>query len=505
MRVAFRVDASSVIGSGHVMRCLTLADCLRDSGADIVFVCRAHDGHLMDTVRRRGHAVESLPTPQTDPALDGYAAWLGVPQSLDADDTLAALGGRGWVRVDWLVVDHYALDEDWEGRMRGCAARILVIDDLADRRHDCDVLLDQNLVADFETRYSGLLPDKAEVLLGPTYALLRPDFAELAGTKRPRGCSTRRILIFMGAVDRGTTLRALQGFVALGRGDIACDVVCFNTNPNIEAIERIAGAQANVVLHGALPSLAPLMAQADIAIGAGGATSWERLCLGLASIVIILAENQRPIAEELDRRGLAMLLGNAADVKAEDFTQAIAAALEKPFPVAQAQTLVDGHGADRVAALLAVAGGAQLCFRLARAQDEKILLDWANDPATRANAFNPEPITPEGHHRWLSARLASPDTCRIFIAETARGVAVGQVRFDLRGGEAIIDYSVAPPFRGHGLGRRLLDEAARLLEPGLLLVGEVLPGNAASHKVFRSLGYVATLGLHGATRYEKRL
>jgi len=507
-KAVIRADASSRIGSGHVMRCMTLAERLREDGCDVLFVCRAQEVNLIETLAGRGFAVSALPRPADHENLAGYASWLGVSQEEDARETIAAIAAHGWERFDWLVVDHYALDLAWESALRSVAGRILAIDDLANRQHDCDVLLDQNLVADFEHRYHGLVPEDATRLLGPGYALLQPDYAALAAKRPAHKGPPRHILIFMGGADRGLTLKALQGFVALGRDNLTCDLIVSEANPDRMQIEQLAADHDNVRLHGQVPSLAPLMAEADLAIGAGGATSWERLCLGLRSIVVILAENQRPIAEELHRRGLVHLLGDAEKVSAADFGHAIAAEIDRETGPSRGPALVDGRGADRVAAVMTVGADTPFRMRPAVAADEALLLDWANDPATRANSFNPDPIAAQDHHRWFSARLAAPERSRIFIAETMRAVPFGQVRFDLKAEVWVIDYSIAPAFRGRGLAApmlgRAVDELAGQVGGGTV-TGWVLPGNEASRRVFNSLGYEAQLGPDGMTRYERRL
>src|SRR5690606_32001299 len=190
MKVALRTDASMRIGTGHLMRCLTLADALRDAGARTRFVCRALPHGLREVVIGRGHELVELPSvcgstagggdgrgaPVASPhtALE-HADWLGTTQEEDAAATCDALDdGAVW---DWLAVDHYAIDARWETRLRTAARRILAIDDLADRRHDCDALLDQNLHAGMHARYDGLVPDACVRLVGPRHALLRPEFA----------------------------------------------------------------------------------------------------------------------------------------------------------------------------------------------------------------------------------------------------------------------------------------------------------------------------------------
>jgi len=181
MRVAIRADAGRHIGAGHVMRCLTLGEALRDRGADVTFLCRAFEGHLMDRIRRDGFAVEAFPVegvvrPTKTGASPPHAGWLGTSLERDRDLTHDALGRLGG--VDLLIVDHYALDSRWERGMRDIARRILVIDDLADRPHDADWLLDQTYGRRTDA-YEGLVPPACRLLLGSDYALLRPEFAAL--------------------------------------------------------------------------------------------------------------------------------------------------------------------------------------------------------------------------------------------------------------------------------------------------------------------------------------
>jgi UDP-2,4-diacetamido-2,4,6-trideoxy-beta-L-altropyranose hydrolase len=221
MRVAFRVDSSALMGTGHLMRCLTLANELRRCGAATAFICRQHDGSVIARAEQEGHTVHRLarPGPSSDTAED-YAAWLGVPAPADAAETLLAVSGQHY---DWLVVDHYGLDHEWEQRLRGVVGRLLVIDDLANRRHDCDLLLDQNyFAAATRERYRGLVAGPScKLLLGPSYALLRPEYAQLRSVLPPRDGVVRRALIFFGGSDRGMGCTA-QRCRAVLRPAVAC-------------------------------------------------------------------------------------------------------------------------------------------------------------------------------------------------------------------------------------------------------------------------------------------
>lgn len=328
MNIAIRVDASYAIGHGHVMRCLTLAEALRTRGAQVVFVCREHEGHLCGLIEERGFPTFRLPRMDAQYSdASSYAAWLGASWQDDLDQTRAAIDATRQ-QSDWLVVDHYGLDQRWESRLRSGAARIMVIDDLADRTHDCDLLLDQNLVAQMDRRYVGKVPSSCALLLGPQYALLQPIYDELHDRVLPREGPIRRIFIYFGGADRtNVTGRSLAAFMGLHRPNITADVVIADDSPHADNIHELVAGHSNIHIHSHLPSLAPLMASADLAIGAGGATSWERLCLGLPSLVVTLAENQRPVAEYLHEAGLVDWIGHEDQVDQQTIATTLVRAL----------------------------------------------------------------------------------------------------------------------------------------------------------------------------------
>lgn len=315
MRIAFRTDASVQIGSGHVMRCLTLADALREQGAECQFICREHEGHMMSLIEQRGYPVKALPAlmntfnPAAEPA---HAAWLGCDWEEDAKQTQQAIGADV---IDWLIVDHYALDQRWHQALRPSTKHLMVIDDLADRPLDCDLLLDQNFGSS-AALYAGLVPQECLQLHGPDYALLKPVYAERRAKMRQRSGEIQRVLIYFGggADHADLTGQAVRAFDHHELADVQLDVVVSAAYAHLSSLQAFAVQRGNVSLHSQLPDLAELMAQADLAIGAGGATTWERCCMGLPSIVISIAENQRPACEALARAGLIRYLGDASSV-----------------------------------------------------------------------------------------------------------------------------------------------------------------------------------------------
>jgi UDP-2,4-diacetamido-2,4,6-trideoxy-beta-L-altropyranose hydrolase len=344
MQVVFRADASTYIGTGHVMRCLTLARALAEQGARCDFICRAHAGHLFDFIREQGFAVHVLPLVASPNArADGtaHAPWLGASQAQDAqacEPVLAAL------QPDWLVVDHYALDARWEQALAHGYGQLLVIDDLADRPHVAAVLLDQTLGRD-PADYQAQVPSDCTMLCGAQFALLRPEFAALRpGSLHRRSQPTlRQLLITMGGVDKdNATGRVLQALAACAL-PADCQVVVV-MGPHAPHAARVQ-AQAPTLpwptkVLGGVRHMAQLMADSDLAIGAAGATAWERCCLGLPSLMLVLADNQLGLAQALAKKGAAQVI-EPADLPGMDWS-----ALLKMGPKAAA--LVDGEGVGRV-------------------------------------------------------------------------------------------------------------------------------------------------------------
>lgn len=355
LQVVFRVDAALEIGTGHVMRCLTLADALRKRGAECLFLCRPHPGNLIAQIAARGHRVLALAPPQattisTMPDDPAHAFWLGASWQEDAAQTLAALDGE---HADWLIIDHYALDHRWERALRSTCGRLMVMDDLADRIHDCDLLLDPSLGRE-QAHYVPLVPEGTILLLGPHHALLRPEFAEhraesLARRKAPE---LRHLLVTMGGVDQdnatGNLLAALDA--ATLPPDLRITVVMGLHAPWLQEVQvQAARMSVPTLVRVGVDDMARLMTASDLAIGAGGGTSWERCCLGLPSFVLCLAQNQLEIAATLQRSGAAIATTSAGETTQflvkQIATDNIASFLARTSEAAACIT--DGLGADR--------------------------------------------------------------------------------------------------------------------------------------------------------------
>jgi UDP-2,4-diacetamido-2,4,6-trideoxy-beta-L-altropyranose hydrolase len=501
MNVAIRADASSLMGTGHVMRCLTLADALRQGGGRTRFVSRHMTAHLRAMLTDHGHELTLLNSASDAGVTDelAHAKWLGTSQAQDAQDTLQALSDRYW---DWLIVDHYALDARWESTLRGAARSIGVIDDIADRRHDCDILLDQNILRDHGDRYAGKVPDHCELLLGPRFALLREEFRELREKVRPRTGAVARMLIFLGGVDAGNyTGRALDAFTGLGIAGVHVDVVIGTQHPERARLEA-ACSEHGFICHVQTTRMAELMAAADLAIGAGGSATWERCCLGLPTLAVCVAENQRKLIADAAFEGLLY----APQVNNEWTTvvaRHVKALIENPslrnYISRRGMDAVDGRGVHRVAASL---GCTALDIRQAVEDDSRKVFEWRNHPSIRAVSRTADIIEWENHQRWFASILSAADRC-LLIARL-EGLPVGVVRFDTHAEEAEVSIYLVPDSNASGQGRNLLLSAERWLSANRPAVerirAHVLGHNDRSHRLFSGAGYELE-----STSYLKRL
>jgi UDP-2,4-diacetamido-2,4,6-trideoxy-beta-L-altropyranose hydrolase len=498
MKVAIRADATPVIGSGHVMRCLTLAGALAARGAQVHFFSRALPAHLQALVTAHGHAHTTLDVP-IPASLDApQGPWPPALQHEDASAARTALSHAAW---DWLVVDHYGLDAEWESAMRPLAARLMALDDLG-RRHDCDLLLDANHDPAAAQRYAPSEARGARLLLGPAYALLRPEFLALRPGVAVRAGPAHRLFVFLGGMDADNATGRVLEAVARLPAPPAVDVVIGPAHPARAAIEAACAAHPQWSCHVQPPDIARLMAQADAAVGAGGGATLERCCLGLPTLALALAENQRRVLGPAAAAGL-VLVPDGGFPDTELLAAHIAALLHNAALRARVSAagmeMVDGRGADRVAAALAAPA---VRVRRARPDDRERLHAWRNAPAVRAVSRHPEPISPEEHRRWFDAVLAANDRV-LLVGEDAQG-PVGVVRFDLADDVAEVSIHLAPERMGQGAGAGLLQAAeawlARERPLTAELQAEVLAGNDASMALFGRSGY-----LPSRQRFSKRI
>ncbi len=500
MNIAIRVDASQQIGTGHFMRCLTLADALSQRGAKILFVSRYLPEYLQDMLRDKGYELRMLESPANQEIDDlVHSHWLGTTQQNDAEEALQLLSDRTW---EWLLVDHYALDARWESILRQTVKNILVIDDIADRQHDCDILLDQNFYADMESRYSGKVPEHCRVLLGPQYALLRDEFRQLHTKSKPRSGPVKRIFLFFGGVDIDNyTGRAIDALVDLDMKGLQVDVVIGAQHPYRAEIE-VACAEHRFTCYVQTNRMAEVMAAADLAIGAGGSATWERCCLGLPTYALCLADNQARQLADSAAEGLLY----ASDVNGEfhnSLKRHLCALMEnsalRRLISHNAMHAVDGRGVLRVIRRLGFSG---IEARIATQEDSRLLFRWRNHVTVREVSRNTELISWDDHQQWFADVLSSP--LKLLLIGYLQEVPVGVVRFDIKDDTAEVSIYLVPGTNDAGRGRDLLESAERCFrthKPEIRkLFACVLGRNERSHYLFKGADYQIE-----STVYSKRL
>lgn len=327
MRVLFRVDASVTIGSGHIMRCLTLAKALQKQGVECHFASRRCDGHLLAMLQQEGFHTFTLPEKLLSEENDALATLSLVTEPYQL-----------------LVVDHYQLGRQFGQLLRGQCQKIMVIDDLANRPLDCDLLLDQNLLPNMDSRYRSLIPASCQQLLGPRYALLREEFYQQHGPRK----SNHLLVSFGGSDEQNLTSLAIEAIASLKSFPITADIVIGLNNPWQVSIKQQCAQLSNVKLHIQTDAMAALMQKAQLMLGAGGATHWERCVKGLPALVVTVAENQLATTQYLDQLGACVWLGSQADISKKMMAEKIEYYLQQPellLAISKAAKTIISHDA----------------------------------------------------------------------------------------------------------------------------------------------------------------
>lgn len=361
MKVVFRVDASIQMGTGHVMRCLTLADALKNRGAECYFICREHSGNLIGLITQRGYHVDALPymdLSQEDKLQNlnadlAHASWLGATQKADASLCTPLMEA---LKPDWLIVDHYALDIRWEQVLRPYCKRVMVIDDLADRQHDCDFLIDQNYLPSYEQRYDNLVQATTKKLLGPSFVLLRDEFLNLREKKLQQMPNIEaHILINFGGIGNYSLLSKVIEAINIFKKQ-SFYIVTGGLDPHLllELEKSISYSKVKIVETAV--NMADIMFQSQYAIGACGSTVWERFCLGLNSGLIEMAENQTPLLNYLTKMNLIDNLGNVNSLTTDDILKLLQNLDLTDAKYSHRKTaimsLIDGKGTQRVVEMI---------------------------------------------------------------------------------------------------------------------------------------------------------
>lgn len=471
-----RTEASVAIGTGHVMRCLALAQAWRDAGGHAIFAMAEATPAVEKRLRNEGFEVARA------------AARVGSAADAEATAQLAHRHSASWV-----VVDGYEFGAEYQADLKSCGLKVLFIDDNGHAGHySSDLVLNQNAYARAEM-YAKRAPG-TRLLLGPRYALLRNEFTAYRNWARNVPERGKRVLLTMGGSDpKDLTPGILFALADLSIEDLQIRVVVGGSAENqsgvAEKAERFPG---RVEVMSNVANMAELMAWADLAIAGAGTTCWEMCLLGVPAILVVVAENQKFIARQLAEMGAAINAGPAELIDCSALAQVTAELLEnrdRRLKMSQsARQLVDGLGSERVRAALL---HRELSLRLVRESDCRLLFEWADDPVARAASFHSAAISWEDHARWFAERLQDAQSV-IYIGENAAGERVGVVRFQINGESAVLSVNVAPEFRGQGWGKELIALATRSLvraRSARRIDALVKPDNQASVRLFEASGF----------------
>jgi UDP-2,4-diacetamido-2,4,6-trideoxy-beta-L-altropyranose hydrolase len=473
-----RADASVAIGTGHVMRCIALAQAWQDAGGRAVFAM-----------------AEATPAVRARIAAEACEIAEISSSSGTAEDAIQTIALAEQKNCEWIVVDGYHFGADYQRALKAAGFKLTVLDDYGHAQHYCaDFVLNQNVSASkllYESR-----DEKTQLLLGPRYCLLRREFLKWRDWRREIAPKGHRVLVTMGGSDpANVTARVMDALSLVKINDLEAIVVIGGSNPYADSMQLSDRVDKKISLRRDVTNMAELMAWADVAVSSAGTTCWELCLLALPSLLIDVAENQSALARELGRLRYAIHLGAPSELS----TEQIAGQVEKLLGSEEMRRslsiryreLVDGLGAQRVVAAMR----ANLRLHLAREDDCRLLWEWANDPQVRANAFSSEPIPWEQHKVWFAGKMKDPN-CQILIAEDCEDRPVGQFRVDWRSDqEGDISVSVASEFRGTGNGSVLIDSGSNraFVEKGARLHAYVKVENQASKRAFERAGF-ATLG-----------
>lgn len=496
LKIIMRVDASIQIGVGHMMRCLTLANELNKIGADISFVCRDYPGNFQSLIQKQGFFVKLLPNPNTIKHDDkDYSTWLGVPWEQDVEDVKKVLCNK---IVDWIIVDHYGVDHHWHKSFRGLARNIMVIDDLADRKLNCDVILDQT----FNLKKNVYLPfllKKSQLLIGTDYALLRPEFIKLrleAIEKRKQSNCIECILVSMGSVDpNNLSARVLEALAKVKwKKKPTIDLVISSRAPELKSIiDQSKKLKLDINVLQDVENMSDLMLKADLAIGAGGTTSWERCCLGLPSLLVRLAANQKQVIAELVKAGAAKNISNIENDIIRECNYLNKNKLVMFEMSKNAFKVVNGQGAALVAIRMQpnlAKDGGNVTIRNANVLDVNVTYKWQTNLNTRKYFHESKIPDYDEHVKWFKKNLAEP--ADFFYIIEHKNQAIGVLQLYYKGSSLnnyyLVSIYVSPKHYKLGIASIALEYINRLFHDSELHA-EIFEENIASKNLFMKSGY----------------
>ena len=499
MNLLIRADANHKIGNGHVMRCIALAQTWKDRGGSVTFLSCCDSNSLRQRI--------------VDEGFEFIRIEKSCPEPADIDMVLKKISAISQQKSNgtWFVLDGYHFNSKYQRAIREAGHRLLVIDDTAHLDYYfADIILNQNIGA-VQSKYS--CSPQTRLLLGNQYVLLRSEFMARKEGKRQIPERVRHVLVTLGGSDpQNLTLQIVNVLKKFDISDIEVKIVAGASNLHTDSLKAaVSDKSATMNVLDNVNNMANLMAEADVAVSAGGSTCWELAYMGVPAIVVVLAENQCSNAEHLAKAGFAInhgkgLLTDTTLKKSLEriiFSDGLWAQMAR-----KGQALIDGKGRERVVSAMA---GDRVLLRKVREDDCKLLWEWANEKDVRKWSFSSDPIAWRDHQKWFVGKLKDPN-CVHFVATNMFGNAVGQIRFDLSDDSAEAHITVAREVRGCRIGSRLIRAATdklKYLTTIKYVRGHVMPENRASIRTFETAGYqekgiVLTHGVR-CIRMETRL
>ena len=464
--IIIRCDSSDIIGSGHFARCNTLAEIFLQLGTPVVLFAKNLKGahwHVLSS------AIELVK----------------IPSDLNQDED--AFFCKKWLNSNYkipelIIVDNYDLDKSWESYFYK-NQRVFVIDDLSNRKHLCDYLLDNGRISD-EDAYKKLIPTECVTFFGPKYSIIRNEFLK----SNPISVSfIKNVFVFFGGSDfNKETLRFIKDIQNIN-SDLYFHIVVSKGNSALDQIKNYSGKNFKIYID---PIVSEIMVKCDVYLGSGGSITWERMVLGLTGFVISVAPNQEEIAKNLSLKGLQIYLGSAREVNyrdAIDYIEKMNLATLKTMSE-NCKSLIGNIDATFCKSLIQ-SNNSKIKIRSAESADLKFLFELRNDSLVRSMSVNDKYIELTEHTEWFENFLKKKDH-QLFVVEMD-GASIGQFRIDSTGETSI---SLATPGRGKGLSTFIITESIKKFRARNSLVTEfyavVKKNNIASKIAFQKAGFL---------------
>jgi UDP-2,4-diacetamido-2,4,6-trideoxy-beta-L-altropyranose hydrolase len=481
MRIGFRVDSSLVIGGGHVSRCMSLAAELEARGSDIVFFCRTLNGDYNDKINTKYQCV----------TFDSHN-----PSEIDIEVEMAIISNYVLEvgALDWLIIDNYAITQEWEISAGRIAEKTLVIDDFVNRSHACDIYLNQSTARVTDDQED--LINSASFLLGTSYALLDRNILNYRISKSDGPKRIYNIVIDFGSSNNFEIfVKAIETVKLLERDNlqIKAEVMLGRNEQLLMFLEHKFYGVGGLNFHLFANNYLQILAECDLAIGSCGVTSLERCCLGIPSFVIPIVDNQLLLLELLMQNGCVKLVGGLNDIDVPLLRKGLIDYVNNGIDLTWSESckkVVDGKGVKRLADILAVNRSIPVKLRGAKKTDAFVLFEWKNERAARKYSILQGKLEFSSHESWFLDKLKH-ESCRLFILETQNEIPLGQIRFENKGIGWELSYSIDSKYRNNGFGKKIIQMGLEFLSLPVpyIVYARVTKDNKISNKIFNALGF----------------